>query len=290
MNRLLCLGFGYSAKYFVRRLDHNLWHISGTTRNFEKFESLKDEDIAPLLYDGCTKSNELADEIKKATHILTSIAPGDQGDPILCHYLDELKSDNIKWIGYLSTVGVYGNWDGDWVDETSETKPVSKRSRLRVAAENAWLQAYNLYNTPIHIFRLSGIYGPGRSPLQKLMDGKSKRIIKLGQVFNRIHVEDIASTLMASINQLNPGRIYNVTDDEPAPPQDVICYGADLLKISPPPEVPFETADITPMARSFYGENKRVRNSRIKQELDVSLKYRTYREGLSALTKDFFDN
>ena len=215
------------------------------------------------------------------THILSSIAPGATGDPILMAMRDRIASaPDLQWVGYLSTTAVYGDRGGDWVDETSDLVPASPRGQWRVDAEQAWQTVEGL---PLHIFRLAGIYGPGRGPFSKLKSGKLRRIIKQDQVFSRIHVEDIAQVLMASIARPNPGAVYNVCDDEPAPPQDVIGYAAELQGLPLPEAVAFEDADMTPMARSFYSENKRVRNDRIKDELGVQLMYPDYRAGLNAL-------
>ena len=189
----------------------------------------------------------------------------------------------MKWLGYLSTTGVYGNHDGGWVDEDTPLTPSTRRGKLRVATEAAWQALAAEAGLPLHIFRLAGIYGPGRGPFAKVRDGTARRIIKAGQVFSRIHVDDIAQVLAASINRPNPGAIYNLCDDDPAPPQDVIARAAELLGLPVPPAVDFDTAEMTPMARSFYAESKRVRNDRIKDALEVTLIYPDYRAGLQAL-------
>ena len=216
------------------------------------------------------------------THILSSIGPNAKGDPVLAHLWDEIATvaPDLAWVGYLSTTAVYGDRRGDWVDETTPIAPTSERGTWRAEAEAQWQQVPDL---PLHIFRLAGIYGPGRGPFAKLMAGKARRIVKPGQVFSRIHVDDIAQSLLASIDAPNPGAIYNLCDDDPAPPQDVLGYAAELLGLPVPAEVPFDEAGMTPMARSFYGENKRVRNQRIKDELGVQLRYPSYREGLCAV-------
>uniref|UniRef100_UPI0021C8CEDC NAD-dependent epimerase/dehydratase family protein n=1 Tax=Microvirga sp. Mcv34 TaxID=2926016 RepID=UPI0021C8CEDC len=193
------------------------------------------------------------------------------------------SAPRLRWIGYLSTVGVYGNADGDWVDETTPPNPASTRSRQRITAEREWLALGESASFAVQIFRLAGIYGPGRNALVKVADGTARRIVKPDQVFNRIHTADIAQVLMASIEHPSRNAVYNVADDEPGPPQDVIAYAAELLGREPPPEVPFDKADQTPMARAFYADNKRVRNTRIKTDLGVALRYPTYREGLKAL-------
>ncbi len=216
------------------------------------------------------------------THILSSIGPNAKGDPVLARLRDEIAAvaPDLAWVGYLSTTAVYGDRRGDWVDETTPIAPTSERGTWRAEAEAQWQQVPDL---PLHIFRLAGIYGPGRGPFAKLMAGKARRIVKPGQVFSRIHVDDIAQALLASIDAPNPGAIYNLCDDDPAPPQDVLGYAAELLGLPVPAEVPFDEAGMTPMARSFYGENKRVRNQRIKDELGVQLLYPSYREGLCAV-------
>jgi nucleoside-diphosphate-sugar epimerase len=218
------------------------------------------------------------------THLLHSIPPGHDGDPVLRHYRAEIAHlSTLDWIGYLSTVGVYGNYAGAVVDETAQPHPNNERTRARVVAESGWLALGEEAGRPAQVFRLAGIYGPGRSALDKLRAGTARRIVKPGQVFNRIHVEDIATVLEASIARPRAGATYNVADDEPAPPEDVIAYGAELLGIEPPPEVPFEEADLSPMARSFYGDSRRISNALIKSELGVRLAYPNYREGLQTL-------
>ncbi len=219
------------------------------------------------------------------THLLISTAPKANGDPVLAALQDEIaaRAAQFEWVGYLSTTAVYGDHQGAWVDETTPPAPTAERGRWRVKAEQQWMSIPEL---PTHIFRLAGIYGPGRGPFSKLKRAGMRRIIKPGQVFSRIHVADIAQVLAASMAAPNPGAIYNVCDDEPVPPQDVIAYAAELQGLPLPPEVPFDEADLTPMARSFYNENKRVRNDRIKDELGVRLLYPDYRTGLEALMKD----
>ena len=271
---LLSIGHGYSAQALARLLLPRGWTVIGTTRSPDKAEALKSEGVEPLIWPGG------ALPLERATHVLSSVAPGEDGDPVILDAADELRAaQHLKWVGYLSTTGVYGDRDGDWVDETSELLPSTRRGQARVDAEAAW-QALDL---PLHIFRLAGIYGPGRGPFEKVRNGTARRIIKQGQVFSRIHVDDIAHILAASIERPNPGAIYNLCDDDPAPPQDVIEHAAKLLGLPVPPAVPFEDADLSPMARSFYAESKRVRNDRIKDELGINLLYPTYREGLSAI-------
>jgi nucleoside-diphosphate-sugar epimerase len=239
--------------------------VAGTTRSPERFEALRRSGIAPHLFDGRSLSPEVADALGAVTHLVVSAAPDDNGDPVLATATETIRTGmpNLEWIGYLSTVGVYGDHGGAWVDETSECRPVSRRSRERLVAENAWRALGEETGLPVAVLRLSGIYGPGRNAFVNLEAGSAKRLIKAKQVFNRIHVEDIAGALWHLI-AADAGGVFNVTDDEPAPPQDVVTYAAELMGVEPPPEIPFETAQLSPMAQSFYGENKRVSNARIK--------------------------
>lgn len=263
--RLLSVGHGYSARALEAILPAG-WQVRGTNRaGADGRLQWPGEDLAPHL--------------EWATHLLTSVAPDGEGDPVLRELEAEIKASAFDWVGYLSTTGVYGDREGDWVDEGDDLRPATERGRRRVAAETAWARL----GVPLHIFRLAGIYGPGRGPFAKVRAGTARRIVKPGQVFSRTHVEDIAQVLLASIKRPNPGAVYNVCDDDPAPPQEVIAEAARLLGLPLPPEVDFETADMTPMARSFYAESKKVRNDRIKQELGVVLRYPDYRVGLRAL-------
>ena len=227
----------------------------------------------------------MQDHIAQASHILVSAGPDGSGDPVLAQCCDAIanRAKDLTWVGYLSTTGVYGDHQGRWVDEKTPLTPSTKRGTARMKAEAEWQSVSGL---PLHIFRLAGIYGPGRGPFEKVRNGTARRIVKDGQVFSRIHVEDIAKVLMASIICPDPGAVYNLCDDDPAPPQDVIGYAAQLLNLPVPPEIAFEDADLTPMARSFYAESKRVRNDRIKDELNVRLSFPTYREGLQAMLAD----
>lgn len=271
---LLSIGHGYSARALARLLLPKGWTVIGTTRSADKAIALETEGIEPLVWPG----NKLP--IERASHVLSSVSPGEEGDPVILETGDTLrKAKHLEWVGYLSTTGVYGDREGDWVDEGSELLPSTRRGQARVDAEAAW-QALGL---PLHIFRLAGIYGPGRGPFEKVRNGTARRIIKDGQVFSRIHVDDIAQVVAASIDRPNPGAIYNLCDDDPAPPEDVIAHAAELLGLPIPEAIAFEEADLSPMARSFYAESKRVRNDRIKEELGVKLLYPTYRDGLSAV-------
>ncbi|MEM1430424.1 MAG: SDR family oxidoreductase [Pseudomonadota bacterium] len=277
--RLLSLGHGFSARALTRDFGAD-WTVIGTTRTPEKAEVLRSEGVTPLVWPG----SDLTGEIARATHILASAAPSPAGDPFLPEIADALRSARPHWVGYLSTTGVYGDHAGAWVDEDTALTPATERGQRRVEAEAAWRTIAADAGWPLHIFRLAGIYGPGRGPFEKVRRGEARRIVKPGQVFSRIHVDDIAQIVAASMAAPVPGgRAYNLCDDDPAPPQDVLAHAAALLGLPPPPEVPFEAAELSPMARSFYAESKRVRNDRIKAELGVKLRYPTYREGLRAL-------
>lgn len=287
MPELFCLGFGYSARTLARRLQERDWRAGGTARTKEGVAELAQQGFDAVVYDGGAASAAVAERLVRATHLLLSAPPGEEGDPLLRHHrADVAASPSLEWIGYLSTVGVYGDQDGEWIDEDAPLNTTQERGRRRAAAERAWLDFGGASGKPVQVFRLAGIYGPGRSPVDRLKAGRARRIVKPGQVFNRVHVEDIANAVEASIARPRPGGVYNVADDEPAPQEDPVTFGAELLGVEPPPPVPFEKADLTAMARSFYGENKRVSNARIKRELGVVLDYPTYREGLRALVRD----
>jgi nucleoside-diphosphate-sugar epimerase len=278
--RLFCFGFGYSAESLVRRLSPRPITFAGTRTN-----PAAEPSIAELVeFRGDTASAAVRGALAGTTHILVSIPPDLEGDVVLRHFHDDVAAlPDLAWIGYLSTVGVYGDAKGAWLDETSPTRPISERSLRRLRAERAWAQFGRETGRRVEVFRLSGIYGPGRSIIDSLRAGTAKRIVKPGQVFNRIHVDDIARVLVAAIDKDAEHGIYNVSDDEPAPPQDVVAYAAELLGVPVPAEVPFDKAELTGMAATFWGENKRVSNARIKRDLGVELMYPTYREGLRAL-------
>ncbi|MGX7875970.1 SDR family oxidoreductase [Mesorhizobium sp. ORM6] len=260
--QIFIFGAGYSGKAFARA-SAGAVSILGTTRSEEKFAALRQAGIIPLLFEG-TLTGEISDTLKRTTHLVISVAPEEAGDPVLNAAREAIAGmPALEWIGYLSTVGVYGDHGGAWVDETAACRPVSKRSVMRVEAEQDWLKLCEDIGRPVAILRLSGIYGPGRNALVNLENGTARRLVKPDQVFNRIHCDDIAGALWQLIEG-NRGGIFNVTDDEPAPPQDVVAYAASLMGVEPPPEIPFETAQLSPMARSFYGENKRVANAAIK--------------------------
>lgn len=278
---LLSLGHGYSAQALARTLLPLGWRIIGTTRSAEKADVLSENGIEPLLWPHAQIDTAFA----AATHVLASAAPDAEGDPFLQALGTKLYAARPLWVGYLSTTGVYGDRAGGWVDEEAPLNPATQRGAQRVMAERQWQVAAREAGWPLHIFRLAGIYGPGRGPFAKVRTGTARRIIKPGQVFSRIHVDDIAQVLVASMAAPRPGAIYNVCDDDPAPPQDVIAYAAKLLGMPIPPDIPFALAhsEMSPMARSFYAESKRVRNERIKAELGVTLRHPDYRTGLAQL-------
>ena len=280
--RLFVFGLGYSAGAFARSMKGRANWIGGTTRSAEKAEALAADGFRPFVFDGATEGAGVAEAVKLATHVVVSIAPG-AADPVIArHRASILAAPKLRWLGYLSTVGVYGNYGGAWVSERTTPHPVRGRSTERLAAERAWTELAAEREIPLAIFRIAGIYGPGRNAFVNLDAGDAHRIVKPGQVFNRVHLDDIVATLSAAL-AANATGIFNVTDNEPAPPQDVVAFAADLMGVKPPPEVPLELAALSEMARSFYAENKRVSNRRIREELGVSLRYPTYREGLTTL-------
>ena len=283
MSCLLSFGHGYSARALTPLLLVRGWTVIGTTRSAETVEALRAQGVEPVLW-----GDALDDALSRATHVLTSVAPGGDGDPVLSTYGEALAAHlgRMAWLGYLSTTGVYGDHGGGWVDESTPPSPATRRGRMRVEAEAAWADLAARTGAALHVFRLAGIYGPGRGPFEKVRAGTARRIVKPGQVFSRIHVDDIAAALLASIDHPAPGgAVYNVCDDDPAPPEDVIAYAAALLGLPAPPEVSFAQADLSPMARSFYAESKRVRNDRLRRELGVRLRHPDYRSGLAAIVK-----
>lgn len=283
--RLFCFGLGYSASALAEALLADGWTVAGTSRTEEAGAALRDRGIEAHLF---APDRPLADPgaaLGGVTHLLSSVPPDAEGDPVLrAHGAAFARHGrDFAWVGYLSTTGVYGDRDGDWVDEDSPRAPSGERGARRVAAEDAWLDLGRVHGLPVHLFRLAGIYGPGRNALRTVLGGRARRIAKPDQVFSRIHVADIVATLRASMARPDPGRAYNLCDDEAAPPQDVVTYACTLLGVEPPPLEPFDPASLSAMARSFYADNKRVRNDRIKAELGVALAYPDYRKGLDAL-------
>jgi len=283
MSHLLCFGLGYSAGRIARRLANDGWHVTGTARTPAGIAAIAAQGYDALQFDGTQPSEAARNAMAKATHVLLSAPPDGSGDPILRHHERDLAdAKSLRWIGYLSTLGVYGDSGGEWIDETAPTRSRSLRGQRRIAAEANWLDLGRRLGITTQVFRLAGIYGPGRSAIERLREGTAHRIVKPGQVFNRIHVDDIATTVCAAIAR-GTHDIYNVADDEPSPPQDVVSFAAELLQVPPPPEVPFADAKLTPMAVSFYADNRRVSNKRIRQDLGVALQFPTYREGLRAI-------
>lgn len=282
--KLFSFGHGFSARALARRLNGKGWSIIGTTRDEAKRDPFLREGVTPAILG----IDPIPSQLEGTTHLLLSAAPDANGDPFLHSYQERLKdmAPDLQWVGYLSTTGVYGDHGGEWVDEETPLTPATQRGQARVQAEQQWTQVALDLGLNLSIFRLAGIYGPGRGPFAKVRNGTARRIVKQGQIFSRIHVEDIAQVLEASMNRPDSSGIYNVCDDLPVPPQEVIGYAAELLGLPLPPEEDFETADMTPMARSFYSESKKVRNTRMKRELGVSLIYPDYKSGLKALLQD----
>jgi nucleoside-diphosphate-sugar epimerase len=284
--KIFLFGAGYSARAFARLMDSKADFIGGTTRDSSKLAALGSEGITPFLFHGTHASQEISDALETVTHLVISTSPARTGDPVIGLFGDTIRRamPKLQWIGYLSTVGVYGNHAGAWVDETTQCSPVSARSVERVDAEKSWQALADSRGVPLAILRLSGIYGPGRNAFVNLSNGTARRLNKAGQVFNRIHVDDIAGALQF-LSLRNEGGIFNITDDEPAPPQDIVSYAAELMGVTPPEESDFETAQLTPMARSFYGENKRVSNKRIKS-LGFAFRYPDYGTAFAAMWRD----
>ncbi len=282
--KLFIFGVGYSASATARRVAADGARVVGTVRTQAKADALAQSGLATRVFAGTGRDVKIANDMADSDAVLISVPPDSQQDPVLRAYADDLaRAFRLRWIGYLSTVGVYGDHAGAWVDETTPPTPADGRSRNRLVVEEQWLDFGAAHGIPVQVFRLAGIYGPGRNQLVQLAEGKARRIIKPGQVLNRIHVEDIAQIVAASLAKPRAGAIYNGADNEPAPPQDVVSFAATLCGVEPPPEIPFEHADLTPMGRSFFMETKRVRNRLLHDELGVTLRYPTYREGLTAL-------
>jgi len=288
--RLFCFGLGYSAMRLAATLPPGEWTVAGTCRTAEQAESLSARGIRAHVFDGDDAGGDvLARALDDATHVLSSVPPRAGDEPVLRCFGDRLAGrDDLAWVGYLSTTGVYGNTDGAWVDETAPVAANVPRSQDRAKAEADWLKLHQSHGVPVHVFRLAGIYGPGRNPLTRIRKGTARRIDKPGHRFSRIHVDDIAGVLRASMAKPNPGAVYNVCDDEPEEPRVVTEFGCELLGVDPPPLVPFAEAAkaMSPMGLTFWEDNRRVRNDRIKNELGVELLFPTYREGLRALADD----
>ena len=287
--RLFVFGLGYSARVFADRLRARGWTVAGTTRSEPAAEALRADGFEVVIFDRARPLADPAAALAGTTHLLVSVPPDEAGDPAAeLHGRDIAACRSIAWAGYLSTTGVYGDRAGGWVDEDSALAPTSDRAERRVAAERAWralhqTSGHQTSSLPLHVFRLAGIYGPGRSAFDQVRAGTAKRIHKPGQMFSRIHVDDLARVLEASIARPNPGRVYNVCDDAAAPPAEVVATACELLGVAPPPLVPIEAAELSAMALSFYRDNKRVSNRRIKEELGVALAYPDYKAGLQAI-------
>jgi nucleoside-diphosphate-sugar epimerase len=280
-SHLFCYGLGYSALALARALAAAGWTVAGTSRSAKTAAALRAQGFTAMVFDRVQPLAAVA--LHGATHVLVSIPPDAEGDPVLDRHRGDIADlPDLAWLGYLSTTGVYGDRGGGWVDEGSALQPTGERGRRRVIAEEGWRKLWRERGVPVHIFRLAAIYGPERSPFAALRAGVAKRIDKPGQVFSRIHIEDLAQVLAASIARPRPGAVYNVCDDEAAAPEVVVAHAAKLLGIPAPPLVRFDEAELSLMARSFYDDNKRVRNALIKSELGVILRYPDYRAGLAA--------
>jgi nucleoside-diphosphate-sugar epimerase len=284
--RLFCFGLGYTAGRLARILAERGWMVGGTCQGLETRSELAATGIEALLFDGAKPLAKPAAGLDCVTHILISVPPGIHGDPVLAHHAGDIAAcRGLRWVGYLSTTGVYGDTGGAEVNEAAPLNPTSERGRRRVDAEAAWLKLHSEHGVPVHVFRLAGIYGPGRSALDQVRGGGARRIDKPGQVFSRIHVDDIAAVLSSSMGRPRPGAVYNVCDDEAAPPADVIAFACDLLGVEAPPVIPFTEAEgeMSEMARTFWRDNRRVKNRLLKDELGVCLAHPDYRAGLKAI-------
>ncbi|MGD0640872.1 MAG: SDR family oxidoreductase [Roseiarcus sp.] len=279
--RLFCFGLGYSARRIVAHAENV--EASGTTREPEAADALRREGVAAFAFDGAHADPALLPALARAQVLLVSTPPGETGDPALAHFAGQIAAPDLERILYLSSGGVYGDRGGAWVDETTPPSPASPRARRRLAAEDQWRALGRARGVPVDVLRLAGIYGPGRNALVKLRAGEARRVVKPGQIFNRIHVDDLAEVARRLVEARGAGEIWNVADEEPAPPQDVVVFAAKLLGMAPPPEEDFSTAPLSPMARSFYDDNRRVAVEKLRRELGYRWLYPTYREGLSAL-------
>jgi nucleoside-diphosphate-sugar epimerase len=280
--KLFCFGYGYTASFLAERLKPYGWTVAGTTTDPDKRDFMKKSGVDAYLFDQNRALDDPHRIFEGVTHVLISIPPGADGDLVFdLHGADIARIPTLEWLGYLSTTAVYGNQDGNWVDEETPPAPASRRGSLRLRAEQQW-QSLEAEGAPVHIFRIAGIYGPGRSAIDAVRAGTARRIEKPGHVFNRIHIEDIVQALIASMNRPNPGAVYNLADDEPSPSHEVITFACNLLGLEPLPMIPFDQSDVAPIVRSFYKDNKRVRNEKLRNELGVELLYPDYRSGLQA--------
>jgi nucleoside-diphosphate-sugar epimerase len=288
MPTLICFGLGYTAEHFIAAFGDGFDRITGTVRGIERASDLNARlagQVKVLAFDGKSASAQAKEAAADADAALVSIPQTETGDPVLAALGEELaQARRLRSIVYLSTVGVYGDHAGAWVDETTALRANSIRGQKRLATENAWLEFGARSGADVAILRLAGIYGPGRNALIQVARGEARSIAKLGQVFNRIHVADIAQAINAVFANASHG-VFNVADDEPSPPSDPIAFAAQLLGREPPPEIPFAEAapSLSPMALSFWQDCRRVKNDKLKHELGVKLRFPTYREGLRAL-------
>ena len=280
---LFVFGIGYSAGHYRGRHAQAFDGVAGTVRSPDKCDELRRRGIEAYVFDEALADTRMLPALAEADAILISVQPSAGNDPVFERFAEHVETSRAERIVYLSTIGVYGDHGGAWIDETTPPAPASTRGKLRLAIEDEWLALDEREGKRVEVLRLAGIYGPGRNVLDDLRSGEARRIDKPGQVFNRIHVEDIGQAIAAAFASEEPSGVWNITDDEPAAAPDVVDYGAKLLGVEPPPIVAFAEADLSPMARSFYGANRRVSNAAMKQKLGVKLRYPTYRDGLDAL-------
>ncbi|MBT3786974.1 MAG: SDR family oxidoreductase [Alphaproteobacteria bacterium] len=283
--KLFCFGLGYTGLALAKALIADGWQVAGTSRTAESASFLTEQGIEAFVFDRTRPLADAGSALKGVTHLLSSVPPDETGDPVLDCHADDLEAlaQNTAWAGYLSTTVVYGNRDGGWVDESSARTPGVARGQRRVDAEDRWIALGQASNIPVHLFRLAGIYGPGRSAFDQIRAGREKRVERPGQVFSRIHVEDIVAVLRASMQQPRAGAAYNLCDDNAAAPADVTAFACELMGVPVPPAVQYEDADLSDMAKTFWADNKRVRNNLLQQELGVTLKYPDYQSGLRAI-------
>ena len=279
MNHLFCFGLGYSGRALGRSLVREGWKVSGTTRDPKKMDILEKEGLEAYCFPG--EECLIEDQISLATHLISTIPPQSLGDIVYKNFYQIIEQkQNLRWIGYLSSTGVYGNRDGSWVDEESDLMTSNPRNRLRIEAENQWLQLGRKNGVGVHVFRAAGIYGEGRNVLETVRAGRARRVEKKGHISNRIHVEDLVTVLKSSMGKAESNSIYNVCDDEPVSAKEVVEFACQLLKTEPPPVIPFQQAELSDIARTFYLDNKKIRNEKMKKELNIQLKYPDYRTGL----------
>jgi nucleoside-diphosphate-sugar epimerase len=287
--KLFCFGLGYCAQALGRALLRAGWRVGGTCQGEDMLETLLDEGFEAYLSDSRRPLAEARARLRNTTHLLSSVPPTPVGDPVLAYHRHPIqKAAGIEWVGYLSSVGVYGDWDGKPVNEETPPAPSHARARRRLAAEADWRELWRRNRVPVHVFRLAGIYGHGRSTLDQVKAGRARRIDRPDQKFSRIHVDDVVAVLRASMARPNPGAVYNLADDEPACQADVVAHACKLLGVEAPPLIPFAQAEksMSAMARSFWHDRRLVENDRIKTELGVQLAHPTYREGLKTILEE----